>query len=113
MHSARTNSGPESRLNISAVGPGFGSTNLAAAAIRGALILTVLSMLLLVAARPLQAQTETVLHNFTGGSDGAYPESSLTPDRAGNFYGTTTGQKSFSGSGNRIRAFSKRQRRLE
>ena len=43
----------------------------------------------LLAARPAQAQTETVLYNFTGGSDGAYPEWSLTSDRAGNFYGTT------------------------
>ncbi len=35
------------------------------------------------------AQTFQVLHNFTGGTDGAHPESSLTMDRAGNFYGTT------------------------
>jgi hypothetical protein len=39
--------------------------------------------------RPAQAQTETVLYNFTGGSDGGEPQSSLTPDGAGNFYGTT------------------------
>ena len=36
-----------------------------------------------------QAQTETVLYNFTGGSDGNDPFSGLTSDGAGNFYGTT------------------------
>jgi uncharacterized repeat protein (TIGR03803 family) len=40
------------------------------------------------AAHPVHAQTETVLYNFTGGSDGSHP-SGLTPDGAGNFYGTT------------------------
>jgi uncharacterized repeat protein (TIGR03803 family) len=37
-----------------------------------------------------QAQTFTVLHNFTGGADGANPFAGLTWDRAGNLYGTTT-----------------------
>lgn len=36
-----------------------------------------------------QAQTLTVLHNFTGGNDGYGPISGLTVDRAGNLYGTT------------------------
>ncbi len=35
------------------------------------------------------AQTETVIHAFTGGSDGATPYSTLTPDGNGNLYGTT------------------------
>ena len=35
------------------------------------------------------AGNETVLHNFTGGADGAYPSSSLVFDEAGNLYGTT------------------------
>jgi len=39
-----------------------------------------------------QAQNLQVLHAFTGGSDGAYPESALTLDRAGNLYGTTYGR---------------------
>ena len=41
------------------------------------------------AARPVHAQTETVLYSFTGGSDGGGPQSRLTSDGAGNFYGTT------------------------
>ncbi|MGA2373075.1 MAG: choice-of-anchor tandem repeat GloVer-containing protein [Candidatus Korobacteraceae bacterium] len=45
---------------------------------------------LLVAATQAQAQTFTVLHNFTG-SDGSAPEATLTLDRAGNLYGTTIG----------------------
>jgi uncharacterized repeat protein (TIGR03803 family) len=31
----------------------------------------------------------TVLHTFTGGSDGGNPSGSLIPDSAGNLYGTT------------------------
>ncbi len=34
------------------------------------------------------AQTFTVLHNFTGEGDGAFPEAGLTMDRGGNLYGT-------------------------
>lgn len=33
--------------------------------------------------------TETVLHSFTGGSDGIYPEADLIMDEEGNLYGTT------------------------
>jgi hypothetical protein len=33
--------------------------------------------------------TLTVLYNFTGGSDGRYPDSGLIADAAGNLYGTT------------------------
>jgi len=32
--------------------------------------------------------TESVLHAFTGGSDGGYPQGSLLRDKAGNLYGT-------------------------
>jgi uncharacterized repeat protein (TIGR03803 family) len=37
-----------------------------------------------------QAQTFTILHNFTGGPDGDMPYSGVTLDRVGNLYGTTT-----------------------
>ncbi len=47
------------------------------------------ALLLIFAAAESQAQTFTVLHNFTGGADGAYPYAGLTMDQAGNFYGTT------------------------
>ena len=36
-----------------------------------------------------QAQTFNVIHNFSGGQDGATPYTGLTMDKAGNFYGTT------------------------
>ncbi len=37
----------------------------------------------------VQAQTLNVIHNFTGGGDGADPRAGLTKDAAGNFYGTS------------------------
>lgn len=46
--------------------------------------------------------SETVLYAFTGGNDGAYPESALTFDSAGNLYGTAGaggGALCFSGAG--------------
>ena len=38
---------------------------------------------------PLQAQTFSVLHSFTGGADGSLPEAGLTLAGDGRFYGTT------------------------
>lgn len=36
-----------------------------------------------------RAQTYTIIHNFTGGADGATPMAGLTIDQAGNLYGAT------------------------
>jgi uncharacterized repeat protein (TIGR03803 family) len=48
---------------------------------------------------PIQAQTYSVLYNFTGGSDGITPIAGLTMDPSGNLYGTASAG-STSGFGN-------------
>ena len=50
-----------------------------------------IAALMIVAATEVQAQTFTVLHSFSGGSDGTEPEAGVTLDRGGNLYGTTSG----------------------
>ena len=45
--------------------------------------------LTVVSTQSAQAQTYKVIHNFTGGQDGAFPRTGLTIDRVGNLYGTT------------------------
>ena len=47
-------------------------------------------LLFMLVAQPAQCQAYTVIHSFTGGADGSNPQSGLTMDAAGNFYGTTT-----------------------
>jgi len=90
MHSSGTGSRTTGLWKISGAKLRFGSTKLAALIIRGALTLAVFAVLMLIAAQPAQGQ-ETVLYNFTGGIDGAYPLSNLTFDGAGNLYGTASG----------------------
>jgi uncharacterized repeat protein (TIGR03803 family) len=51
--------------------------------------LAVSSAFMAVAVSPATAQTFTVLHNFTAGTDGSGPQSGVTFDRGGNVYGTT------------------------
>jgi hypothetical protein len=48
-----------------------------------------LALLMIVLATQLHAQTLTVLHNFTGGSDGDQPQTGMSRDEHGVFYGTT------------------------
>ncbi len=48
-----------------------------------------LCVLAMIATQATQAQTFQVIHNFTGGADGAAPWAGLTMDQAGNFYGTS------------------------
>jgi uncharacterized repeat protein (TIGR03803 family) len=98
MRSSAASGNTKNRPHISDAGQRFGSTKPPAAA-RGALSVAVLSALLLIAARPALAQaSETVLHNFDG-KDGSGPNSRLTSDGAGDFYGTTPGGGS-AGDGN-------------
>ncbi len=89
MDSATTNIRSKGPLNSTDFGPRFGWTKVAVAVIRGSLKSAVIFALLLIAARPAQAQSEIALYNFTGGSDGGYPMSRPTFDAAGNLYGTT------------------------
>jgi uncharacterized repeat protein (TIGR03803 family) len=46
-------------------------------------------LLLLTLASPTYAAEVSVLHTFTGGNDGSYPDGNLSADGAGNLYGTT------------------------
>ena len=101
MRSLKSNSKLTGRLNISGLGQRFHGTKPTAAALRILVTLPVLCALILVAAHPAQAQTERALYNFCSQPncvDGSIPQSRLTPDGAGNFYGTTWGGGAF-GSG--------------
>src|SRR5689334_4259456 len=51
--------------------------------------LAIFFSLSLLTAQPARLQTFIALHEFTGGLDGGTPAAGLTPDGAGNFYGTT------------------------
>src|SRR5271165_3095399 len=53
--------------------------------------LALMLALIVPAVQPVQAQTFQVLHTFTGGADGRYPEGRLTIDRGGHLFGATYG----------------------
>ena len=54
------------------------------------LLVALTIMMLLAVTQQAGAQTYNVVHNFTGGSDGANPIAGVTLDRSGNIYGTTS-----------------------
>jgi uncharacterized repeat protein (TIGR03803 family) len=63
-----------------------------------ALAIAIVFALMVATTQSAQAQTFTVLHNFTNGADGGEPAAGLSMDRAGNLYGTaSTGGNSSSG----------------
>jgi len=92
MYSAEMNTKPKNILKVSSVQSdhgtnyGFSAGVYALRAVTLAMISALL--LLLTAASPAQAQTETVLYNFAGGRDGVDPESNLISDGT-NIFGTT------------------------
>ncbi len=88
MTSRRTLNARAFHSNICCIGPTSNSKKTPISVMRGALAIAVLATLLPIVAHPAQAQTETVLYNFTGGNDGSGPKSSLTL-HGDNFYGTT------------------------
>ncbi len=52
---------------------------------------TIMVLLSLAVSFNMQAQTFTILHNFTGGLDGSNPWAGFVKDTAGNLYGITSG----------------------
>jgi len=60
-----------------------------------AFALELVCALVIVTVLSAQAQTFTVIHNFTGGGDGFYPKAGVTLDQAGNLYGTADGFESY------------------
>jgi len=54
-----------------------------------AMVAMIASLLLPFAAQAFAVTEPTLMHTFTGGNDGSYPDGSLTADAAGNLYGTT------------------------
>ena len=57
--------------------------------LRPAALGLVFAILLVAGTVAVEGQTFTVIHNFSGGGDGANPYAGLTMDRTGAFYGTT------------------------
>jgi uncharacterized repeat protein (TIGR03803 family) len=90
MNSVVTNTVTNTRMNLV---PSHSRLPKIHSALHGALAVALFFALLLCAARPAQAQYETLLYNFPEGPYGEVqgPQAPLTPDGAGNFYGTTVG----------------------
>jgi len=92
------NTEKKSRLDIARVRANLRLAKLPLAAIPNALSLAIISAVLLIVARPGQAQNEHVLYNFCSEpncTDGGDPSGSLISDGDSNFYGTTFGGGTF------------------
>jgi uncharacterized repeat protein (TIGR03803 family) len=77
---------PFAGVTLGSAGSLYGTTQLGGASNWGAVY------------RVNAAGRETALYNFSGGADGAFPESSVVLDDAGNAYGTATGGGSAPGT---------------
>ena len=97
MQVVNTNPLTTGPLKTSKVTAGSRLTHGASPNVRCAFILAILSAMLLISACAAEAQTESVLYNFTGGADGASPQSKLTFYN-GNLYGTTNSGGAGSGT---------------
>ena len=60
-------------------------------------VVATLAVVLAVLTGAAQSQTYNVIHNFTGGQDGATPMAGLTMDESGNLYGTAAYGGTFGG----------------
>jgi len=78
----------EARSHNSIFGVSWSPANAALAIMLTLLFLIFLTLFITLTAQPAQGQTFNVLYHFTGGTDGSTPYAGLTPDGAGNFYGT-------------------------
>jgi uncharacterized repeat protein (TIGR03803 family) len=57
--------------------------------------LSLLAIIALTSLASIQAQTEIILHSFTGTTDGEFPTSGLVGDRQGNLFGAASGDTNF------------------
>jgi uncharacterized repeat protein (TIGR03803 family) len=69
---------PLDGLTLDSAGNVYGTTNAGGASTYGVVF------------KVAKTGVETVVHEFTGGTDGAYPQGGLVRDTGGNFFGTTT-----------------------
>ncbi len=79
-----------SRFQSSIFGGYWSPANATLSVVLTLLFLLFLFLFVAVTTQPAQAQTYKILHNFTGGADGAVPTAGVTVDAAGNLYGTTS-----------------------